>query len=125
MSDHKKNSVDMQQAISDDAAPLTAIDTEQDKAAQEFRQVKDAGQLSMRVVVRSPFREYFDGQAFSMTAESATGPFDILPKHHNFIALLTPCEMMIRSVTGESTKINISGGIIHIKADQVTVFLDV
>ena len=125
MSGGKHPDVDTQQAISEEAIPATLAETEKEKAAQEFSQSKSGSQLSMRVVVRSPFQEYFDGQALSLTAETATGPFDVLPKHHNFIALLSPCELVIRSVNGENTKINISGGIIHIKADEVVVFLDV
>ncbi len=34
---------------------------------------------TMHVKVYSPFHVYFDGQAESITAENATGQFDILP----------------------------------------------
>jgi F-type H+-transporting ATPase subunit epsilon len=79
----------------------------------------------MRIKVHSPYRDYFDGSAFSITAENRTGPFDILPKHHNFISLLSPCEVIIRTVKKGDQRIRISGGIIHVKADEVIVFLDV
>ena len=79
----------------------------------------------MRVKVYSPFNDYFEGQAFSVSAENATGPFDILPKHHNFISLLNACEMVVRTVAKGEQHIKISGGIMHVKADQVVVFLDV
>lgn len=82
------------------------------------------GKLTMQIKVYSPFKIYFDGEAFSISAESATGAFDILPKHHNFITLLTPCDLIIRTSKGDET-INISGGIMHVKADDVVVFLDV
>jgi F0F1-type ATP synthase epsilon subunit len=55
---------------------------------------------------------------------SAAGPFDILPKHHNFITLLTACEIVVRTKTNEE-KIRIQAGIMHVKADSVVVFLDV
>ena len=52
--------------------------------------------------------------------------FDILPRHHNFITLLSACELTIRPIKGGiDQKIRISGGLMHVKADQVTIFLDI
>ena len=81
-------------------------------------------QLSIRAKVYSTFKVYCDDNALSISAVNATGPFDILPRHHNFITLLSPCELLIRTPRGDQ-KIRISGGIMHVKADKVTVFLDV
>ena len=78
----------------------------------------------MNVKVYSPYKVYFEGEAISVSAASATGNFDILPKHHNFITLLMPCDLVVRTPGNEET-INIAGGIMHVKADEVTVFLDV
>lgn len=117
--------VDDQKAITEDAAPRTSTDKEQDKAATEYSQRADNGELSMRVHVHSPYKDYYDGQAFSLTAENATGPFDILPKHHSFISLLLPCELILRTVKEGEQRIRISGGLLHVKSDQVVVFLDV
>jgi hypothetical protein len=107
------------------AAAPTKIDKEEQKAIADFSQTEANGQLSMHVKVHSPFKDYYDGQAFSVTAENATGPFDILPKHHNFISLLLPCELILRTIEKGDQRIRISGGIMHVKADQVVVFLDV
>lgn len=83
-----------------------------------------SGDLTMHIKVYSPFRVYFDEQARSISAENDTGAFDILPHHHNFITLLRPGELSIQTLHGEQ-RIRISGGIMHVKADQVIVFLDV
>jgi F0F1-type ATP synthase epsilon subunit len=80
---------------------------------------------TMHVKVYSPFKTYFDEDAFSISAINATGPFDILPRHHNFLTLLGTGEMMIRPVRGIDQKIRISGGLMHVKADRITVFLDI
>lgn len=82
------------------------------------------GRPVARIKVYSPFQTYFDGPAFSISAVNATGPFDILPRHHNFISLLEPCDLLIASPQGE-LRVRISGGLMHVKADAVTVFLDV
>ena len=78
----------------------------------------------MHVKVYSPFQMYFNENAYSISGENVTGPFDILPRHHNFMTLLRPCELTIRKADGEQ-KIRILSGIMHVKADQVVVFLDV
>ncbi len=78
----------------------------------------------MYVKVHGPYKVYFDGLADSISAINDTGPFDILPRHHNFMTLLTPGDVIIRSPSGEE-KFTITRGIMHVKADRVIVFLDV
>ncbi len=84
----------------------------------------DASTPSMHVKVYSPFRTYFDQKALSISGQNDSGPFDILPHHHNFLTLLKPGELTIR-MSGAVQKIRIASGIMHVKADQVIVFLDV
>lgn len=78
----------------------------------------------MQVKVYSPYQVYFDEQATSISAVNETGPFDILKGHHKFLTLLAPCELQIQAKSGEE-KIKISRGIMYVKEDRVTVFLDV
>ena len=80
---------------------------------------------TMRIRVYSPFKTYFDADGYSISAVNITGPFDILPRHHNFLTLLSPGEMSIEAVRGGQQRIRISGGLMHVKADKVTVFLDI
>lgn len=93
-----------------------------DKAADKG--TVDVGSLTMHVKIYAPFKVYFDGPAHSVSAVNATGPFDILPKHHNFMTLISPCEIVVRTDRGEE-RIAINRGIMHVKADDVVVFLDV
>lgn len=83
------------------------------------------GKPTMHVKIYSPFKVYFDSQAFSISGVNATGPFDILPRHHPFISLLNPCELRITPVEGDESRIRVAGGIMHVKADKVSVFLQV
>ena len=78
----------------------------------------------MKVKVYAPFRDYFEGLANSISAVNLTGAFDILPGHHKFLALLSPCEIEIRTDEGSET-VKIAKGIMYVKEDRVTVFLDV
>jgi len=78
----------------------------------------------MHIKVYAPYRTYFDGVGDSISAINTTGPFDILPRHHNFMTLLSAGDLRVRTERGEE-KFTISRGIMHVKADRVIVFLDV
>lgn len=96
-----------------------------DGKKEEKRELKDdKGKPLMELKVYSPFKSYFDEPAYSISAENNTGPFDVLPHHHNFITLISACEMKITAPTGDKT-IRINRGMMHVKADRVVVFLDV
>lgn len=99
---------------------------EKTESAKKIEEAKKAvtGKSTMHIKVYSPFKVYFDDEGQSITGQNATGPFDILAGHHNFMTLLSACELIIRDSRGEQ-KIRISGGLMHVKADQVTVFLDI
>lgn len=78
----------------------------------------------MHVKVYAPFKVYYDDLAESISAANDTGSFDILPKHHNFMTLLSACDIIVRNGEKEE-KISIQKGIMHVKSDEVIVFLDV
>ncbi len=79
---------------------------------------------TIRVRVSSPFKVYYDGDALSVSGSNDSGQFDVLPHHHNFISLLNECELRINTHAGV-TRVRISGGIMHVKADRVIIFLNV
>lgn len=84
-----------------------------------------ASKPTMAVKVYAPFQVYFEGDVLSLSAENATGPFDVLPRHHNFLCMLVPCNLTIRPVEGEQKTIKIHRALMHVKADRVVVFIDV
>lgn len=86
---------------------------------------KPSGKPRMAVKVYAPFQVYFEGDAFSVSAINATGPFDILPNHHNFLCMLTPCDLLVTPVEGDSKTIKIHRALMHVKANRVVVFMDV
>lgn len=85
----------------------------------------DNGKPHMAVKVYAPFKIYFEGDAFSVSAVNETGPFDILPHHHNFLCMLVPCMLKIKTVAGEEKEIKIHRALMNVKADRVVVFVDV
>jgi len=95
------------------------VPTESDQPA-----VKHNGKLTMEVKVYAPFKVYFEGPAYSVSAVNATGPFDILPHHHNFLCMLVPCVLTVEGVDGPQT-VKVNRALMHVKADRVVVFMDV
>jgi hypothetical protein len=116
MGDDKKDKKD-EAAVEDDDAVVTS-------PVSALAAAATTGTETMNIKVYSPFKVYFDGEAKSLSAVNLTGPFDILPKHHNFMTLLDACELIVRTTENEQ-KISISRGVMHVKADQIIVFLDV
>jgi F0F1-type ATP synthase epsilon subunit len=88
------------------------------------KQKSDDKREIMRIKLYSPFQTYFNGDAYSISGENKTGPFDILPRHHNFMTLLDAGELSIKSPDGD-LRVKISRGIMHVKENQTIVFLDV
>ncbi len=80
---------------------------------------------TVRIKIYSPFKNYFDDDANSISAVNDTGPFDILPHHKNFMTLLNPGEVVVRKHGADDFKLKITRGVMHVKADKVIVFLDV
>lgn len=87
--------------------------------------VQKGGKPTMRVKVYAPFKVYFEGDAYSVSAVNATGPFDILPHHHQFLCMLVPCTLTVKTVKDETQTIKIHRALMHVKADSVVVFMDV
>jgi F0F1-type ATP synthase epsilon subunit len=79
----------------------------------------------IQVKIYGPFRTYYEGPASSFSAENQTGPFDILAKHKNFMSLLVPCNIVVRAPQRPDFTMPIERGVMHVKANKVTVFLDV
>lgn len=112
-------------SLDQDTRQKSAREDEKSVAVSELNEQLKNDQLTMDIKVYSPFKDYYEGKAFSVSAVNETGAFDVLPKHHNFITLLSSCDLVIRTTMKGQQIIQISGGIMHVKADKVIVFLDV
>jgi F0F1-type ATP synthase epsilon subunit len=102
--------------VVEDAVPTGGTDAE--------KSPPKGGKPTMSIKVYAPFKVYYEGEGYSITAVNETGPFDILPHHHNFLCMLVPCELIIKTET-ETKTIKISRALMHVKAEKVTVFVDV
>ena len=69
-------------------AEESSITTAPEAEQLEQAGAKPNGKPTMNVKVYAPFQVYFEGDAHSISAVNAVGPFDILPHHHNFLCML-------------------------------------
>ena len=77
------------------------------------------------IKVFSPFETFFDGEAYSLTAENETGPFDVLAGHANFLTVLLPCVIKIKTQNKDITSLPIERGVLHVHENRATVFLNI
>lgn len=96
--------------------------TDNNKAAQPEA---DPKKPTMDVKVYAPFHIYYEGKAYSLNASNAVGPFDVLPHHHSFICMLVPCTVSIDTPDKGVKKVKVHRALMHVKADSVSVFVDV
>ncbi len=108
------------------AAENSSSSATNEQKAKRSKGVKDSKGVVMlrQVKISSPFQTYFNNPAYSVSAVNDTGPFDILPGHKNFLTLLLPGELIVRTARDEE-KLKIDRGIMHVHDDNVVVFLDV
>lgn len=105
-------------------AKMKAATMQTDEAeAKPTDQIEDETRLYIKVY--SAYQTYYDGFAASISAANDTGPFDILPKHHNFMTLVNEGEVVIRPINGQESRLRIARGIMHVRKNKVTLFLDV
>ncbi|HUD03583.1 MAG TPA: hypothetical protein VMR51_02230 [Patescibacteria group bacterium] len=107
--------------MDDKKKPISPID----KVLQERAKAEATKNNKFHLKVYSPFKVYFEGDVDSVSAVNDTGPFDVLARHHNFLTLLNPCDLVIRIKGYDKESIRISRGIMQVKFDDVVVFLDV
>lgn len=105
-----------------DEAPTKEASAPEEQATEAK---SSGGKPTMAVKVYAPFKVYFEGEAYSVSAVNETGPFDILPRHHNFLCMLLPCTLTVQPVEGDQKNIKIHRALMHVKADRVVVFMDV
>ena len=76
------------------------------------------------VTVRDRNMLMFQGQVEAVSSFNDMGPFDILPRHANFISLIKEAVILYVSEK-EEKRIEITSGIIKVKENNVEVYLGI
>ena len=79
---------------------------------------------SMRVEIVSNSEALYSGEAKMVFASASQGEVGIMPKHTPFLTTLKPGEVKVETVEGDIHSIYVSGGILEVQPDVVTVLSD-
>jgi len=79
---------------------------------------------SIKVIIRDSQKIVLEEEVFALSSKNKRGIFDVLPQHANFICL---CEdfLMLHKLNGEKRQIEISGGLLKVSKNRVSVFLGI
>lgn len=79
-------------------------------------------QLSVKIF--SPFEVFYEGPAYSLSAKTQTGPFDILYDHANFIGLLQAGNVIVRTPFGKRSY-QLNRGVLKVHNNYAVVFANI
>ena len=79
---------------------------------------------AMKVSILSAENPIFDGEADVVSASSEMGDIGVYPNHAPLLARLKPGQVCLHSQGQEDRLFFVSGGIIEVKPDAVTVLAD-
>lgn len=78
----------------------------------------------MKLHVLTPAGVVFEGSVRSLVAPAWDGRVGVLPRHAPFLTLLGEGPLAIRTDTGEGREFGVSGGVMKVEGDDVTVLAD-
>ncbi len=79
---------------------------------------------SLQVMVVSPDRIVFEGQASAVVAPAWDGQVGILPSHAPMLALVGSGEVNIDRPGGGSDSFHVAGGVLKVEGDRVTLLTE-
>ena len=83
-------------------------------------QVPSGAPQAMRVVVVTPERSLYEGEAASVVAPAYDGLVGVLPRHAPFLSLLGTGDLVLRTSEGE-LRFHVSGGFVQVVENVVRV----
>ncbi|MBT7349967.1 hypothetical protein HN803_04185 [candidate division WWE3 bacterium] len=79
---------------------------------------------NLHVIIRNRSKTYFDGKAKTVTSTNATGMFDVLYLHANFITMIQQF-VIVKTPDDKEQKFEIKGGVLRVLGETVDIYLTV
>jgi F0F1-type ATP synthase epsilon subunit len=73
------------------------------------------------VVMKNKDKILYRGNAYAVSAFDDKGPFDVLPQHENFIALIKD-KVIIHTTPKDKLEMKIDNGIVRISQNKVYIY---
>lgn len=80
--------------------------------------------VELEVLVASSNKKYFNGKARSVSSVNTVGPFDVLPRHENFVSLVKD-KVTIYDSSGKKLEYPIEHGLLEVSENKVRVFVGI
>lgn len=84
---------------------------------------KPPSNVPLRVIARSPFVVFYEGEALGLSAKNPVGNFDILPGHADFFSVLSACTVII-DTEDKPIEFSITNGIITVRDNSINMFVN-
>ncbi|MFV1916999.1 MAG: hypothetical protein ACC618_00715 [Patescibacteria group bacterium] len=81
---------------------------------------KNSVPLSLRVLNRQDI--LYEGDISSLSSFNDKGKFDVLPKHANFISLVSG-QLVARDLKGKEKVIELGSGIMKVSGNKINVYM--
>jgi F0F1-type ATP synthase epsilon subunit len=79
---------------------------------------------SLQVEVRSRQGLIYEGELEAVTSYNTVGPFDVLPRHSNFISMINK-KLILRQHDGRTDEITLDNGVMMVEENKVYIFLGI
>lgn len=79
----------------------------------------------LKVVARSPFHVYYEGESDAVSARNRIGDFDVLPGHADFFSILESGQIIIETGPDSDPIVFMANnGILTARSDEVLLFVN-
>lgn len=80
----------------------------------------------LSVKIMNPNEILWEGEANSISSKNASGPFDILPQHANFITLIKEkVPIIVRSASEGEKEFLFDSAVIQVHGDNILIFTQI
>lgn len=80
---------------------------------------------TIHVNISTPQEHIWEGEARSVSSEDAQGPFDVLPRHANFMCIVVDTPIRVVTVDGEHKQFEFSRAVLHNSDNELRIFGEV
>ena len=77
----------------------------------------------MNIVVLTPDKKLFEGEADRVSVPGADGEFEILTNHAPIVSALVDGQISIKTISNQNTSIPISGGFVEVLDNKISVLV--
>jgi F0F1-type ATP synthase epsilon subunit len=79
----------------------------------------------LHVRVSKATKLVWEGQATAVSSKNASGPFDILPMHANFISLVTNTPIKVLAKDGTTKDLKAKQAVVFVENNDVKIYLNI